>query len=115
MKAPRPTYPRVNCIAPDCRRGTTRLRPHSNGMEVEWICAVHWRAVPKAWRQRLSLFRRRYFAAERKGDSDTMTRAGRAFWRCWDRIANLARNPASVTTGEGLPLGMADELRRMGL
>lgn len=115
MKVPRPTYPRVNCLAPDCKRGTTRLATLASGAAPEWICGPHWQAVPKVWRQRLSLYRRRYFAAERKGDKEGMAVAQRVFWRRWDRIAALVRNPASVTTGEGLPLGVADQLKRMGL
>lgn len=111
----RTVYPRVNCLAPGCKRGTTRCEPHKNGAPVEWICGTHYQQVPKVWRQRLSLYRRRYFAAERKGDHEGMAVASRVFWRRWERIVALVQNPASVTTGEGLPIGMADELRRMGL
>ena len=44
---------RVACIVPGCRR----TRPA--GDFEEWICARHWPAVPKRFRQRLFRFRRR--------------------------------------------------------
>lgn len=47
------TADRTPCCVPYCRRSTK----HSYS---EWICSVHWPAVPKRLKRRLSLFKRRY-------------------------------------------------------
>lgn len=107
-------FPRVQCLAPDCQRGTTRIRPNEDGDQDEWICGDHWRRVPKSWKSRLSLFRRRYFAAERKADEATMQRASHAYWNIWARIKRSLQSPESEMV-EGMPAIMLSELRRDGL
>ena len=105
-------FPRVNCLAPGCKRGTTRIEPGANGFQGEWICAHHWRTVPKTWRQRLSLYRRRYSRAVDHGDDLKAQSAARCYWSRWDRIAALVRANEGET---GLPLDLETELRRDGL
>lgn len=113
-KRPRPTYPRVECLAPGCRRGTTRIKPHADGSPGEWVCADHWRTVPKAWRQRLSLYGRRYRAAVARGDDRAIGVAARCWWRRWEAIKATLCDPADVGEGD-LPITMGEELRRLGL
>jgi hypothetical protein len=62
----------------------------------------------------MSLYRRRYTAAERKGDEQGMHVASRCWWGRWDRIVMMLSNPGEVMNGE-LPATMAEELRREGL
>ncbi|MGE4302458.1 MAG: hypothetical protein AB7E24_00320 [Novosphingobium sp.] len=114
MKRARPTYPRVNCLVSGCKRGTTRAAPHDDGTPAEIICGKHWRTVPKAWRSRLSLYGRRYRAAERKDDQRGMDIAARCWWQRWERIKQLLLNPEAVMT-EDLPATMVQELKSAGL
>ena len=118
MKQHRPQrsgFPRVNCIVDGCARGTTRIRPDADGAQGDWICADHWRTVPKAWRRRLSLFGRRARAAEKRGDDEKMQRAARAYWSLWARIVALFDPDTAPSDEAGLPLTMREELRRIGL
>jgi hypothetical protein len=47
---------RIPCIVPFCRRTISPSGPHTGA--TEWICANHWRLVPRTWKRRLSLFKR---------------------------------------------------------
>lgn len=114
MKPARPSYPRVNCLVPGCKRGTTRMEPREDGTPPEVICGKHWRTVPVAWRRRMTLFRRKATAAEKRGDEAKLMRASMAWWQGWDRIVRLLSNPDSVMAGE-LPVTIATELEREGL
>jgi hypothetical protein len=44
--------PRVNCVIPGCRRGTTRLEDPEDD---EAICPPHWRMIPAATKRRRRL------------------------------------------------------------
>jgi len=114
LKPRRQSYPRVNCLVADCRRGTTRCPPNADGGVPEIICGKHWRMVPKAWRQTMTMLRRRYTSAERKGDEAGMRRAARIWWQSWGRIVALFNDPESVMNGE-LPAALSEGLRREGL
>lgn len=102
-------FPRINCLVPECRRGTTRLEPYEDGVLPEWICGPHWRTVPQAWRKRLSLYRRRYSAAEARDDTMQMRTANRCFWGRWRAIKRLFED--TEQTGE-MPIVMHEALRR---
>lgn len=39
----RPTYPKSTCCIPGCPRWSQKF-------PGEWLCARHWKMVPKAWR-----------------------------------------------------------------
>lgn len=112
MRKARPRYPRVNCLVPGCKRGTTRCAPEADGSEPEIICDPHWRTVPITWRKRLSLYRRRYTLAERKGDERGMEVAARCWWHRWEAITRLFKQPAQ---GEAIDPLMAEGLRKAGL
>lgn len=45
----------TTCCVPLCKHRTRRLSG-----EVEWICAAHWKDVPKKSKRILSLAKRRY-------------------------------------------------------
>lgn len=70
------TRGRIRCAVPFCRRtrGDRKGNPVTEGME--WICGEHWVVTSRAWRWRLSLFRRR-------GRSDLVE-------RMWDRLKRQA-------------------------
>ena len=105
-------YPRVECIVPDCKCGTTRFPPLSNGHLVSYICPKHWRPVPKHWKRRLSLFRRREKAYRLKGDDHKADMALRCEIRHWERIKRFVLAGYGVS---GLPVDLESELRRVGL
>lgn len=65
----RSAYPRINCVVPDCRRGSTRYKPGT-----ELLCGQHWRKVPLSWRRKMALYRRARTLAERKGNQDKVRR-----------------------------------------
>lgn len=108
------SHPRINCLVPGCKRGTTRIAPYQDGTSPEVICGKHWRTVPKAWRLAMSRYRRAFAAAERKGDERRQQVARRCWWSGWDRIVRTLCNPETVMAGE-LPATVAEELRRDGL
>lgn len=70
--------PRLPCCAPFCRRTTGKT-----GFS-EWICADHWRAVPR--RMRAMKFR---IEREAKRSGWTEARIARAA-RIWNRIKRAA-------------------------
>lgn len=107
-------HPRVNCVVAGCQRGTARLPPGKEGSTPEFICGSHWRSVPKPWRTRISLYRRRFFAARRKDDQRGMEVAYRCFWNRWDSSVDLLNNPQSVMHGD-LPASLATRLAAQGL
>lgn len=114
MKRARPTYPRVNCLVAGCKRGTTRAAPRSDGSPPEIICGPHWRTVPKEWRRRLSLYARRYRAAEAKDDQRGMGMAGQLWWGRWRRICDLFREPESALVDD-MPITLVERLKAEGL
>lgn len=59
---------RKACCVPFCRRTTGEAK---HVAAAEWICAVHWRRVPRA-------VRRVKFRAERRRDWETAAMAWRA-------------------------------------
>jgi hypothetical protein len=54
------TFPRTACVADGCHRGTRRIAPcppshvsiDSGRGRHEWLCADHWRRIPKTWKKR---------------------------------------------------------------
>lgn len=105
----RPIFPRINCVVPGCKRGSTRFAPDS-----EIICGEHWRKIPVAWRRRFSLYKRRYNAARIKADDRAIEVAGRCLDSRWRRMKALLTNPESIMVG-GMPATIAEQLRREGL
>lgn len=97
----------TTCLIADCNRRTTRCEA-----ATEWICATHWRMVPRSWKRRLSLFRRVYAKAERRGDVVDMDRAARAWWKAWNRIKALFE--VEALQGD-VPPALAEVLRKDGL
>ena len=106
-KLDRPSYPRINCCIPGCRRGTTTFEPGTT-----MICGKCWRRAPKRLRDRWSFWRRKAKLLRKKED-------GR--WEaCEDRAYVQFEHIRMLLTGEGedggtLPALMAEELRRIGL
>ncbi|HIQ17231.1 MAG TPA: hypothetical protein EYH41_04420 [Novosphingobium capsulatum] len=105
----RPAYPRINCVVPGCRRGSTRYKPGT-----ELLCGQHWRKVPLSWRRKMALYRRARTLAERKGNQDKVEAATRCLLRRWDAAVRLLTKPESVMQG-GVPAAIAEQLRREGL
>lgn len=108
---PRPTYPRVECLVPGCRRGTTRLENNGDG-SVELICGRHWRTVPLSWRRRIALFKRHVKRADRRGDAEKYRQAVNAEWRMWQRVRAMFLDAPS---SDELPAHLAEHLRDLGL
>lgn len=102
----RPTYPRINCCIPGCKRGTTT---HPPGRSI--ICGKCWRKAPKAMRDQYSRWRRKGDRLEKKGDPRAeiaFVRMARTFWA----IRRVLVDPPPPY--EMSPL-MAEELRAAGL
>lgn len=74
---------RLTCLCPGCHRtrGQRKGEPPIHDGE-EWICGVHWRAVPKHLRKRLAKARRRI----KRGDE----RWRRVLRRTWRRCRQIA-------------------------
>lgn len=108
VKPPRPTYPRINCSVPGCKRGTTRVEP---GAQI--VCGKCWKKAPKATRDQYARWRRKARALERKSDPRAeiaWERMGRTF----DAILLLLSSPPAPEAEEMDPL-MAEQLRKDGL
>lgn len=105
----RPTYPRISCVVPGCKRGSTRYKPGT-----ELLCGRHWRMVPVGWRRKMALYRRAHTLAERKGNLAKAEAAKRCLWRRWDVAVRLLSHPESMMR-DGVPAAMAEQLRREGL
>lgn len=103
----RPTFPRINCCIPDCKRGTTTFEPGTL-----MICGKCWRKAPKLIRQQWSRARRRGNALDKKGDprADIFHRRANGIF---NHIRELLTEP--YQGGEDLPPLMAEELRKAGL
>ena len=69
---------RIPCSVPFCRR--TRF---NDGTFSEWVCADHWRAVPKRYRLL-------YTAAKRRWRSDPSEKNARRCERVWARCKSEA-------------------------
>lgn len=130
MKSKRQTcgFPRVSCLVPGCKRGTTRIEPlpddrfwlHHDGSDPEYICAVHWARVPKmlkrrdrmlvrAWRKVAEPWPPAPGRRERKA-----MQAERLIRLSWKKIKRVACGDATPMNGD-IPAAMSDELRRLGL
>ena len=110
----RVSHPRINCVIPGCKRGTTRCAPRDDGALPQIICGKHWRTVPKAWRQVMSGYGRVFRRAERRGDERVMQMASRSWWRGWNNIVETLSTPGTIMSGD-LPATVAEVLRRDGL
>ena len=71
---------RLKCEIAGCNR-TTKGDPEHE----EWICAKHWRAIPRKRRRFYSLIKRRY-------------KTGRVnhyrYWKAWEKIKGIALDNA---------------------
>lgn len=103
------TYPRINCVVPSCKYGSTRYKPGT-----ELLCGRHWRMVPLSWRRKMALYRRAGTLAARKGNQAKVEAANRCLWRRWDAAVRLLCQPDAVMAC-GVPAAMAEQLRRDGL
>lgn len=102
-----PTYPRIECLAEGCRRGTSTLPPGG------WmVCAKHWRMVPKSWKRRLNLIRRRWRKAERMQDWGKCAHCHRLHSKMLKRIRQLFDYEHE---GKEMPLAMREELRDIAI
>lgn len=76
-------YPRTGCVVPFCRHETTT-------MPGEWICAEHWRLVPRGMKD----VRRRLLARWKRRGLWTAGRKGalrsRVLDRLWKRMKDAA-------------------------
>jgi hypothetical protein len=83
---------RSPCCVPGCRRTTKGSH--------EWVCGNHWPAVPKAWRRRLALIRRRYrkqfgdnaWHVYPAGSPDRL--AAVRLYRLWDKMWDRCKRAA---------------------
>lgn len=73
--------PRLHCLITGCNR--TSKRDHNDG--DEWICAKHWRVIPKKRRRLYSLIKRRYKAGKINWHR---------YWRAWEKIKDIAHQNA---------------------
>lgn len=116
-------FPRVECLAPDCKRGTTRIRPldpgrfwlDHDGVDPEWFCPKHWKMVPKSWKRRRRRMLRAYDRACEAKDRQRGQRIERILRSIWRRMKFSIVIPDRYKSDDGLPVAMADEIRRLGL
>lgn len=73
---------RMACCVPFCRR-RRGLRKGETSLPPEWICADHWRAVPRETRGRLN----RAYRAWLRTRSDA---AARLWWMRWEACRRQA-------------------------
>ncbi len=130
MKAKRQTsgFPRVGCLVPGCKRGTTRIEPlpdnrfwlHHDGRDPQYICGVHWARVPKALRRRDRMFIRAWRKLSEPwppipGDQEQKARQVEMLIRkSWERIKRVACGDETPMYDD-IPAAMSDDLRRLGL
>ncbi|WP_166306391.1 hypothetical protein [Bradyrhizobium sp. 2S1] len=74
---------RVRCLVPFCRRTT---KPGRNGVNVQWICGNHWKAVPLAQRRVWGRLRRQW----RRYGPEAGVHFDARWWRVWDRLKRSA-------------------------
>lgn len=133
VKGRRPSYPRVPCIVPGCKRGTTRLQPlgedqvaleHPDRPGNEWICGPHWRRVPLYLKRRRTKLTKRWerlnpthcFWHLKPGSLARLDalRLEKLIPRLWDRMVAIAKGE-DEPLGAGIPAGLGEELRRLAL
>lgn len=131
----RPSYPRVSCLVPGCGRGSTRMKPlgkdrisieHPDRPGLEYLCAVHWRRVPKRLKVRHSKLLRWWrktrpepyegFWTLPPGSPERLRliQLERLIPQSWDRMVAIAKGEEEPRA-EGLPEGLGEELRRLAL
>lgn len=81
----RPTYPKSTCCIPGCQRWSRKF-------PGEWLCARHWRMIPRARRAVLNRAWKRWNAAysayeaqQEKRPWQSAMRAERSAQRIWAR------------------------------
>jgi len=104
---------RLNCCVPGCKRSTSRFGDDAAERGVRFICGPHWSTVPRSWKRRLSLFKRRATKAFRTGDADQLERAQRAIVRAWARIEGVFAQAEPI--GDELPSWLTLHLRDLAL
>ncbi len=73
---------RLRCCVPFCRRTTPRAALEAVWIDPEWICADHWKSVP---RQDRAIYARAKRKARRSGSLTTPALA-----RLWSRCKRVA-------------------------
>jgi len=106
-------HPRVNCLVPGCRRGTTTVPPEDQRRGVQYLCGTHWRQVPRSLKNRMAKYRRRARAAERRHDYETANRWHDLDVAIWKRITDQFLEPEQFSGG--FPPALRAELERDGL
>ena len=115
-------FPRVNCAAAGCHRGTTTIEPLTDGRcwlntgtpRCEWLCGTHWSRVPRAWKRRRTKLLRRFRKVwpDDAGWSDLAPEAQRDAERLLTLFRKMWRRMVGHVSGAG---GIDEELRRLGL
>lgn len=107
MKPPRPSYPRINCSVPGCRRGTTTFEPGTL-----MICGKCWRKAPQLMRRQYSKARQLWKRCVRRDDP----RADYWAWQVDRRWNDILQLLTERSEGDGeLPPLLEEELRKAGL
>lgn len=114
IRLPATIYPRINCSISGCKRGTKRIAPYEDGSAPLVICGKHWRMLPKSWRTAMAFCARKKRQAARWGREDLARICARRWWILWDQAVALLSNP-DAPVEDGLPMLMAEELRKKGL
>ena len=86
---------RIRCLVPHCR--CTIARAHLDPAHDEWICAKHWRAVPRGAKQARQVAMRRHRRALGRARSYLLIAeaARRAWKRCKAEAIEAAGGIAS--------------------
>lgn len=108
MRRQRPHHPRIECSVPGCERGSTYFEPGTR-----FICGRCWRRAPQDIRVSYTRWRRKFTAAERRGDERAINAYGFQVGRAWERVLRLLT--AEAETGTEVPALMAEQLRKDGL
>lgn len=108
-------FPVVRCSVDGCMRGTSRIEPvtgnqiwlNTGTADPGWICGGHWPRVPRSYKRRMTLFRRRLRklwpdgAAEPVGDAmRDYERVWALYRRMWQRCVEAAAGPRDMTIEE---------------
>ncbi|KFL31413.1 hypothetical protein JP75_07565 [Devosia riboflavina] len=92
---------RLNCSVPGCTRTRGDRKGDVLGPYIEWICADHWKLVPRWMKAARNRARRRLRRAESilatvamveawTTVHETARRADAAQWRLWKRLKRAA-------------------------
>jgi hypothetical protein len=125
-------FPRVACCVIGCRRGTSRIEPLAEGFvdletgaERKWICAEHWRRVPKTLKARRRALIRQWrrtvpsgaYWHLKGGSAERIhaVRLTRLIGATWLRCVRAATPGGEEPSVGELPEGLRAELGGIGL